>query len=370
MEMQLVSHSRAHSSCWLAVLCALGGLLLAGCGREGIRVYSVPKERPTPETIHDEFQASLPQLRWKAPEGWIEQPAGGIRVARFSIPGRAGHDADVSVIPLTGVSAPKVEIVNLWREQIQLPPVKESGLPGMSEKVRIGDDEQGELYDMASEQPLVEDQKARILVAMLERDGAHWFFKMTGPEELVQSQKQAFRHFLESVTFESAKGPRPVPQFTSTNVKEVPAPAAGLPEWQVPASWQEVPPTQMLMAKFLAKSSGEAQVEITVSAFPGPAGGMLPNVNRWRGQINLQPIEDAELKELISSLDVEGGNAMLVDMTGGDADSGTETRIIAAVVPKEGRTWFYKLMGDPQVAEREKAAFIEFVKTIKYTGAG
>jgi len=40
-----------------------------------------------------------------------------------------------------------------------------------------------------------------IFVAMVEREGKVWFFKMHGKPDLVSSQRDAFREFLSSVAF-------------------------------------------------------------------------------------------------------------------------------------------------------------------------
>src|SRR5438876_3588426 len=101
--------------------CLLLAGLLSGCGKAEIRAYRVPKEKPRPRMAADATEpAATPQLKWKAPPGWKAQPAGGIRVARFSVPGKESREADVSIIPLPGISASKTDIVNLWREQIHL----------------------------------------------------------------------------------------------------------------------------------------------------------------------------------------------------------------------------------------------------------
>jgi len=36
------------------------------------------------------------------------------------------------------------------------------------------------------------------------------------------------------------------------------------------------------------------------------------------------------------------------------------------VLPLNGQTWFYKLMGNPAVVTAQKAAFIQFVQSAKY----
>src|ERR1043165_6209601 len=97
-----------------------------GCRKEEIRVYKVPKEKVeavASSTVPGE--ASAPHLQWKLPQGWAEQAPSKMRVASFSIAGKDGQAADVSVIPLPGINGKEVEVVNLWREQVRLPPIGE-----------------------------------------------------------------------------------------------------------------------------------------------------------------------------------------------------------------------------------------------------
>jgi len=65
---------------------------------------------------------------------------------------------------------------------------------------------------------------------------------------------------------------------------------------------------------------------------------------------------------MATSLDTPAGKAIFVDMTG--TKDGRAVRLAGVVQPHAGKTWFYKCMGDAQVVEREKAALVEFVKSV------
>ena len=136
--------------------------------------------------------------------------------------------------------------------------------------------------------------------------------------------------------------------------------------WEVPAGWQESLPGPPLLARFEIRGDG-GQAQVTVSALPQDAGGLLANVNRWRvQQLGLSAASEANLSQLITALDVMGGKAMLLDMSGQNQMTKEKVRLISVIVPREGQTWFYKLMGDPAVAGREKTAFIKFVQSVRY----
>jgi hypothetical protein len=337
-------------------------LMFCGCKREEIRVYTVPKEQPTQmaASAEGEVEAGAPHIHYKAPTGWTEEQAGGMRAARFAVPAKHGSAIDVSVIPLPGITASKTDIVNLWREQIRLGPIQEGELSGAMEKVKIGGDD-GDLFDMVSTATMIEEKyHARILVAMLNQGQTTWFFKMTGEDASVREQKPAFVEFLKSVAIDYSSHAEPAPRVTSGGPSR--------PAWQIPASWKEVPPPQMLLAKFVMPDAKQIRAEVTVSVFPGDAGGVLPNVNRWRRQLKLEPIQDGGLGQVSKPLDVPGRKGILVEFSGQNTN-GQPTQLIGAILPSEEQTWFYKFTGDPQIMQQEKDAFVQFVQTAKYANA-
>lgn len=348
-----------HSS-WQRVLAApvfrLAAILcvLVGCKKDEIRVYTVPKERETALASNAAQGDGSPHIHYDTPAGWKEEQPGGIRVARFSVPAKQGPQIDVSVIPLPGITASKADVVNLWREQIRLSAIKEHELAGVTEKVKVGSDA-AEMFDMVSDEAIIEDKhKARILVAMLSHGRTTWFFKMTGEDISVLEQKAAFMEFLASVQIDYS-------DHGSTRTDAPPT----RPKWQVPETWKEVPPSQMLLAKFVVPDSQQPKAEVTVSVFPGDAGGLMPNINRWRQQLKLEPVKDDSLSQLATPLEVPGTKGVLVDMSGQNTN-GQPSRIIGAILLAQNQTWFYKLTGDPQVAQQQKDAFVQFVQSAKY----
>jgi hypothetical protein len=262
----------------------------------------------------------------------------------------------------------------MWRQMLRLPPLSADNA-NVSEAVTIGSD-QGKLFDIASEELIIDGkERARILVAAVTRGSTSWYFKMTGEEAFVHEQKPAFLQFLKSISFVSsgaqmtdanhAPGGTPL---TMAEVRSLPEGSAdpNKPAWTVPPGWQELPPGQMLAAKFLVSTNNNMRTEVNVGT---AMGGTLANVNRWRGQLGLAPIADDALNAQATAVEIEGGKALFVDMNGTDARTGRPARILGGIVPKGEETWFYKLMGDPQVVDQQKESFTKFVQTVKYPHA-
>jgi len=345
------------SFCW-PVLAAV----LTGCNREEITTYRVAKEADPAPPMEAPTAAAQPALTWKLPAGWEEVAPGEMRLASFSVK-KDGQHADVSIIPLPGLAGDDLSNVNRWRGQVGQPAVTQEELAKLAEKVEIAG-QAGQLFEQAGQNPSA-NEKNRILAVIQRREGVAWFYKMIGDAALVAQQKPAFIEFLKSVQFQAPGAPAALPPshppVGGMAMQPPTAPSGDKPDWKVPAGWQEVAPGQMQLAKFLATGDGGAKAETSVAVIPGDGGGALANVNRWRKQIGLGPIEAADLPKQTSTLDVGASKAMVLDVTSADKTK----RMLAASVPRGDGTWFYKLMGDETVVAREKDAFLQFVQSAK-----
>jgi hypothetical protein len=350
---------------------------LVGCGRSDVQVNYVPKEKPAAQENamphnHPDTAGGKPTLQWKLPMDWETAPAGQMRLASFRVKGADVNKADISIIPLPGKAGNDLDNVNRWRGQIGLVPVDEAEFAKLGEPVTITG-QAGQLYDLAGQAP-GSTEKRRILAAILRQEDTAWFFKMTGEDELVAKQKPAFVEFLKSLSFEAAAPAAPaagdMAQAAPMAPAGVPAVAdASKPAWEVPSGWQETPGGQFLVAKFIVTGENKAQAAVNVSSSVGDGGGLVSNVNRWRKQLGLTELPEAEVLKQVTTMDVASGKAMLTEMTGVDARTGQNSRLIGVMVPQTGRAWFYKLMGDAQVVEHEKELFIKFIQTAKYPNA-
>jgi len=147
----------------------------------------------------------------------------------------------------------------------------------------------------------------RMIAAMLPHRDRMWFFKLLGPQDGVDEAEDQFRAFLQSLQFEGGQ--------------------AGLPTWDKPQGWSEQagPPPAVKTLSF--EAAGEP-LKITVTPLSRPQGDAaqytLMNVNRWRGQIGLSPIEFDQLPQIAKTVKLPAGMAMMVDMVGPEG-SGSPT---------------------------------------------
>lgn len=87
-------------------------------------------------------------------------------------------------------------------------------------------------------------------------------------------------------------------------------PSSGKPDMKLPEGWTMVPRNDIAMAEFVAPASlGNVKFTVTVLEMP-PADQwqpyLLSNINRWRGQLNLQEIDAPALQENLVSVDRPG----------------------------------------------------------------
>ena len=130
--------------------------------------------------------------------------------------------------------------------------------------------------------------------------------------------------------------------------------------WDLPAGWKQVESNQpMRVATFDASGS-----EVTITAFPGAAGGNLANVNRWRGQIGLPAIGEGELAALLSTSRVNQAEVSTLAMTGADG----KVMLGAIVTPGDGKTWFVKSTTDATKAAALRPEFEAFARTLRLDG--
>ncbi|TWT76015.1 hypothetical protein Pla123a_28010 [Posidoniimonas polymericola] len=148
----------------------------------------------------------------------------------------------------------------------------------------------------AQSAPPAQATPSRMIAAMLEGEQRAWFFKVMGPVESVDQVADSVKQFLNSVAFDEQ---------------------AGRPVWETPAGWTERPASQMRLATLVIPTSGQP-VELSVIGL-GLAddwdASVLDNVNRWRGQLGLEPIAAGDAEQL-ESIKLGDRRAVIVDLSG------------------------------------------------------
>ena len=350
---------------------------VAGCNREEVTAYKVPKtaapDASTPGQAPGAAAAAgmpgaaraVPQLGWQLPKDWKETGRGEFSVAGFTVNDEKGRKADIAVTQLGNLAGKDAMLVNMWREQAGATALSEEEAAKQMQPVTVGG-EKGSLFEVSGTR---DKAPVKIVTAMVHRPEGSWFYKMAGEPTLVDEQKPAFLEFLKSIQIKDAPAQETPPAATPSTpltITGAGAPDASQPQWQPPANWQATAPGQMLRAKFAVPGDGGTRADVNI----GPAGGgALANMARWRKQLTLPTLEDPALQALLTPVDVGGDKAVMIDLTGTNAMNQKPARLVGIMVTHGGEDWYYKLMGDTAVVEKEKTAFVQFVKGVKYAQA-
>jgi hypothetical protein len=323
----------------------LGGLVLAalaGCQEDVIRHYQAPKESTLeppskrmlavmvprgqdvwffkffgPRRAVSEHEADFDSLirsvkfqdkanepiTWTTPEGWRQQLGGELRYATLRF-GPKDEALEITISKLGREAARPRENIDRWRGQIGLPPISDEELRQLTDNLKV-DGLPATRIDLVS----------------------------AGPGAVAGSEKS-------SLPF----------QYTR------------------PDGWELLPADAKKGVRrplVLRVKDGEQAAEVTAVPLPGDGGGLLFNVNRWRGQVGLGPTTEEDLLKDVRRLTVAGEEAPYVDLAGSGANG---QRILGVVMRHEGRTWFFTMKGPADFVGKQQSAFEGFIKSIRFGG--
>ena len=146
------------------------------------------------------------------------------------------------------------------------------------------------------------------------------------------------------------------------------APAVEAPERELgfthtlPEGWVEKPASSMVLLSLQSGTSPHELVNVAVSAFPGEVGGQLANINRWRRQIGMGPIEADAMAAMVKLVTIAGMDAWQVDLTG----EGDVVRMVVSAVFHDGKTWFVKMTGSSEAVSGQLASYQFYIESIKF----
>lgn len=250
---------------------------------------------------------------WKLPPGWRELPGDGVRIATILL-GSAADALDLSVTTLPRHQEESLDNVLLanvgrWRNQLGL--------------------HQIDLKQMH------EDVPKQVV------NGVDVYrVELVGPK----SGRTARRAM-----------PADTPQLPPAR------PAANAPKFTAPEGWKAKPAGGFRVAAFEVSANGK-EAEVVLSALGAQAGSLRANVERWCGQIGIKPPTDDELRRMVRLLPAGEHEAAYLDLGGADA----RQRMLVAILPHGGSTWFVKMTGPAELVGRQKENFEAFVKSLRF----
>jgi hypothetical protein len=142
-------------------------------------------------------------------------------------------------------------------------------------------------------------------------------------------------------------------------------------QWDLPAGWQQEPNPNPNAIRFatLSVGSDQQQFEVSVTRLGGDGGGAMANIARWRNQLGLEPAPAEELNALTEHIHTRtGGEGVLVDLLGPtpEGQDAQPMRMLGAIFPAGGFTWFLKATAPQAVVETHRAAFVELCRSVRF----
>jgi hypothetical protein len=251
------------------------------------------------------------EISWTLPDGWDQHPGSASRYATIHIDSDDQH-LDLTVVPLGREAGSLLDNVNRWRNQLGMNPVGESDLAQLTRDLKL-DGMDVTIVDMSVAGPAMPP-------------GHH----PVGP-----------------TASRSPSGPAPL-------------------KYAVPEGWKEVPSQSAFrVASFEVEADGK-RADVSVSPLSGAAGGALANVNRWRDQIGLPPIDGAKLRDDVREIEVASAPANLIELVGPESAGEKRQSILGVILERGAQTWFFKMTGPADLVAKQRSAFEEFVRSVRF----
>jgi len=131
--------------------------------------------------------------------------------------------------------------------------------------------------------------------------------------------------------------------------------------WEKPDSWVLSDGSSMRLASFAIPYSGGTG-DLSVIQLGGDGGGLKSNVNRWRRQLNLEPISLMKIENNISMNSGTLGTYSMIKIINQEIDSA----FLCAIIPNGDYTIFVKLSLKPIGIIAVKDDFIRFCSSINF----
>jgi len=294
-------------------------------------------------------------LGWTVPEGWQELAPTSMRRANFRVAG--SPDAECYLTFLPGGAGGVEANVNRWRGQIGLPAFSPEEIGQLPLRKLVGGD--AVFVDMTGDyRGMGSDAKPdyRMVGLILEAPSATLFLKMTGPAAVIDGE---IEHFHELAGSFAMREPR-----ASTSTPDRPNSAQGL-SWVTPPGWIRGGERSMRLVTLSPESAPDTECYVTF--LPGSAGGVLANINRWRGQMGQGDLTEDEVAAL-PKYSVLESEAVFIEIEGNFVGmSGDEIRdagFLGLIGSAGTGTLFVKMTGAGDVIRAEREHFIDFCESL------
>jgi len=345
------------------LLAPLSFCLICSCKDDEIRTYKVASdstaESPAPPAADPADAASKQEapgaaqtdsIVWQAPKDWKQEAAGQFLTAAYALPG----GGRVTVSKLGGDGGGLAANVNRWRGQLGFKPLDDKDVVGQPLKITDSDEEML-LFNLTSENPPADAQG--ILAGVLPLKTESWYFKFSGPVDLLRKSEDLFMEFLRSVRIAGSR--KSAPATTPSGGKKIHVTA--------PDGWTASEGSSMRAASYGIAGPDGTSADVSVIPLPGDSGSVLDNVNRWRAQLQLAPLASADDPALGKKEQCPAGEIFISHMTSTEpVTDGKKAAIGTAILKRPDMTWFFKITGEATLVQANLEKFETFVRSTTF----
>lgn len=161
--------------------------------------------------------------------------------------------------------------------------------------------------------------------------------------------------------FRVPKETQPQAAVAPAGVSEPERPKGRGLRWTLPQGWTEAAGGQMRFATLKPPVPGK--IDASVVVLPGPAGGELANVNRWRGQIGLPALDEPGLQRARKVMKTQAGTLKVYDFR---SEGKPGSRLVAGLTEAAGDTWFVKMTGDADAVGAARDDFMKLLGSLRF----
>lgn len=152
----------------------------------------------------------------------------------------------------------------------------------------------------------------------------------------------------------------------AAGIAPAPAPDRAV-TWVTPKGWTEKPGSGFRYATFVIPGPDGLTGDLSITQLSGAAGGLLGNINRWRGQIGLPELSEAELPKESRVILPAGRSMTFVSHVSADPliDGKFKRRIMGALYATPEVSWFFKMVGEDALVRSAEKDFLRFLESLK-----
>jgi hypothetical protein len=328
-----------------AIACLLWAfvIFLTGCQEEGVRHYTAPKERFLRTSPQEEDIRLLGALAFNGDIGWGFKLMGtGKEIDAH----KAEFDEFIHTIRFTDKDSHAIQ----WKALASWHKLK------------------GDEYTHASFLLGPDTRPLRLTVSRLEGASAksvllnvnRWRGQLHLPELPGEDD-------LKNVCQETEVGGVKVILVDMTGSEAAKSEdALSAPIYVKPEDWQKIPdPKGMRLAVFRIVD-GDKSAEVGITRVATLPNGLLRNVNRWRGQLGLEPTTPDRLPKEVQNIQVDGTAATSIDLSGKENSDSASLRLLGVLVERKTQTWTFTLKGPADLVDKQKAVFDAFVQSVRW----